>query len=119
MTTTEFADLADWQAWYESEAVQSTLAEMAFVAVNLETELWGPSPVVPQPIRPVDKPVPFLPASNAYAPDAGIVNLLSISNFWLTLSSDSMLVDTPTSPVFIYKYLALGTICHTQSTRGS
>ena len=52
MTTTEFADLADWQAWYESEAVQSTLAEMASVAVNLETELWGPSPVVPQPIRP-------------------------------------------------------------------
>ena len=52
VTTTEFADLTAWQAWYESEAVQNVLADMASMALNLETELWGPSPVVPQPIRP-------------------------------------------------------------------
>ena len=51
-TTVSFADLADWQAWYESDAVQTIIVEMASVTLNLETELWGPSPVLPQPIRP-------------------------------------------------------------------
>lgn len=50
--TVSFANLADWQAWYESEAYQTATAEMASVTLNVETELWGPSPVVPQPIRP-------------------------------------------------------------------
>lgn len=50
--TTEFADIATWQSWYDSEAVQSILADMTSMLLNLETELWGPSPVVPQPIRP-------------------------------------------------------------------
>ena len=52
IVTTEFADLASWQAWYDTDAVQSVVEEMATIALNLETELWGPSPVVPKPIRP-------------------------------------------------------------------
>ena len=52
VTTASFADLADWQAWYESDAVQTIIVEMASVTLNLETELWGSSPVLPQPIRP-------------------------------------------------------------------
>ena len=52
VVTVEFADLAAWQAWYESEAVQGVLDSMVAVILNFETELWGPSPVAPQPIRP-------------------------------------------------------------------
>lgn len=52
VSTVEFADLAAWQAWYDSETVQELVASMASMLLNLETELWGPSPVLPQPIRP-------------------------------------------------------------------
>jgi len=52
VVTYEFADLAAWQAWYDSEAVQGILESSASMLLNLETELWGPSPVLPQPIRP-------------------------------------------------------------------
>ena len=52
VVTVEFADLATWQSWYESDTVQDVLAGMGDMVLNLETELWGPSPVVPQPIRP-------------------------------------------------------------------
>ena len=38
--------------WDISEAVQEILASMTSMLLNLETELWGPSPVAPQPIRP-------------------------------------------------------------------
>jgi heme-degrading monooxygenase HmoA len=49
--TIEFADLAAWQAWYESEPMQELFADTS-IQQNLETELWGPSPLLPQPIRP-------------------------------------------------------------------
>jgi len=52
VVTVEFTDLAAWQAWYDSEAVQDVLEGMAAISQNLETDLWGPSPMVPQPIRP-------------------------------------------------------------------
>ncbi len=52
VVTTEFADLASWQAWYNTNTVQDVFEEMAKITLNLETELWGPSPVVPKPIRP-------------------------------------------------------------------
>ncbi len=50
--TYEFADMAAWAAWYSTEAVQTTLAELHTLAVNVNTELWGPSPVAPAPVRP-------------------------------------------------------------------
>ncbi len=50
--TYAFADLAAWATWYDDEGVQQVLDELHTVAVNVNIELWGPSPVVPQPIRP-------------------------------------------------------------------
>jgi quinol monooxygenase YgiN len=48
----EFADMAAWAAWYSDEDIQKVLAELHTVALNVSTEVWGPSPVVPAPIRP-------------------------------------------------------------------
>jgi quinol monooxygenase YgiN len=50
--TYEFADFAAWAAWYATEAVQTVLAELRTLAVNVNTELWGPSPIAPAPVRP-------------------------------------------------------------------
>jgi antibiotic biosynthesis monooxygenase (ABM) superfamily enzyme len=52
VTTTEFADMSAWAAWYSSEEMQKVLTELHTLGVNVTTELWGPSPVVPAPIRP-------------------------------------------------------------------
>jgi quinol monooxygenase YgiN len=51
-TTYEFADAPAYAAWYSHEDVQKVLAELHTVALNVNIELWGPSPVVPTPIRP-------------------------------------------------------------------
>jgi quinol monooxygenase YgiN len=50
--TYEFASMADWAAWNNDEASQTVMEELHTLAVNVSLELWGPSPVVPQPIRP-------------------------------------------------------------------
>ena len=50
--TLEFADMAAWSNWYSTEVVQTVFVEMRTLTTNATTELWGPSPVVPQPIRP-------------------------------------------------------------------
>mgnify|MGYP001076776458 CR=1 FL=1 len=52
VVTYEFADLATWAAWYGNEDVQKVQDELHTLALNVNTELWGPSPVVPAPIRP-------------------------------------------------------------------
>ena len=50
--TYEFADLAAWAAWRSNEDVQEVLNELPTLALNVNTEIWGPSPVVPASIRP-------------------------------------------------------------------
>lgn len=50
--TYEFADLAAWAAWQAHEDMQKVTDELRTLTTNLSTELWGPSPVVPEPIRP-------------------------------------------------------------------
>lgn len=50
--TYEFADLAAWAAWYSNAEVEKVLNELRTVAIDVTTELWGPSPIVPAPIRP-------------------------------------------------------------------
>ena len=50
--TYEFADMAAWAAWNGNEGVQKVTNELYTLALNVESELWGPSPVVPVPIRP-------------------------------------------------------------------
>ena len=52
VTTYEFADFAAWAAWYASAGVQRVFTEMHTVAVDVDADLWGPSPMVPAPIRP-------------------------------------------------------------------
>ena len=51
-TTYEFADMANWAAWHANENIQKVLDELHTLALNVTSELWGPSPVVPAPIRP-------------------------------------------------------------------
>jgi quinol monooxygenase YgiN len=50
--TYEFADLADWAIFRAHEDMQKLDDELRQFTANLTAELWGPSPVVPQPIRP-------------------------------------------------------------------
>ncbi len=52
VTTYEFADLAAFAAWRASAEVQQVLSELQTFAQNITSEVWGPSPVVPAPIRP-------------------------------------------------------------------
>ena len=52
VVTYEFADLATWAAWNGNEDVQKVLEELRTLALNVNIEVWGPSPVVPAPIRP-------------------------------------------------------------------
>jgi antibiotic biosynthesis monooxygenase (ABM) superfamily enzyme len=52
VTTYEFADLATLAAWLSNEVNQKVKAELYTLAHNVNIEVWGPSPVVPAPIRP-------------------------------------------------------------------
>ncbi len=52
VTTYEFADMGAWAAWESKEDIQKVRAELRTLALNVTAELWGPSPVVPAPIRP-------------------------------------------------------------------
>jgi antibiotic biosynthesis monooxygenase (ABM) superfamily enzyme len=52
VTTFEFADFATWAAWQASAEVQKVLSELHTLALNMTSEVWGPSPVVPAPMRP-------------------------------------------------------------------
>ena len=50
--TYEFADLAAWAAWRSNKETEKLVAELETFAVNISTEVWSPSPIVPKPIRP-------------------------------------------------------------------
>ena len=50
--TYEFADMAAWAAWQTHEDVQKTRDELDAFATDVTTELWGPSPLTPAPVRP-------------------------------------------------------------------
>lgn len=52
VVTYEFADLEAWAAFYAHEDVQEVLDELHTLALNVTREVWGPSPVVPEPVRP-------------------------------------------------------------------
>ena len=51
VTTWEFSDMSAWATWNSSAEVQKVFAELHTLAVNVTSELWGPSPVVPAPVR--------------------------------------------------------------------
>lgn len=50
--TYEFADMAAWTAWYNHDDIQQVVADLRAVANDVTMEIWGPSPIVPEPIRP-------------------------------------------------------------------
>jgi quinol monooxygenase YgiN len=52
VTTYEFADLVAWAAWQSNGDMQELMDELRSLALNVNIEVWGPSPVVPAPIRP-------------------------------------------------------------------
>ena len=52
LVTYEFDNFAAWEAWRNNEEVQKVLDEWFTLTTNRYIELWGPSPVVPEPIRP-------------------------------------------------------------------
>ena len=52
VVTYEFTDLATWASWYAHEDVQKVFDELRTFVTNVKLELWGPSPIVPKPIRP-------------------------------------------------------------------
>jgi antibiotic biosynthesis monooxygenase (ABM) superfamily enzyme len=50
--TYEFADLAAWAAWRSNKETEKLVGELETFAINLSNEVWGPSQIVPKPIRP-------------------------------------------------------------------
>lgn len=49
--TFEFADMAAWADWHENAEVKKVMTELRTMAVNINIEVWGPSPVVAKPIQ--------------------------------------------------------------------
>jgi len=52
-TATVWQTLADWGHFSESAEWHALEAEMRASVTNIRVELWGPSPIVPAPLRPV------------------------------------------------------------------
>jgi quinol monooxygenase YgiN len=52
VATYEFEDLAAWAAWRSNEDMQRLENELRTLVSDVTNEVWGPSPVVPKPIRP-------------------------------------------------------------------
>ena len=50
--TFEFKDMQTFDAWYSHEDTIQVFTDGTSYLVDKETELWGPSPVVPEPVRP-------------------------------------------------------------------
>jgi quinol monooxygenase YgiN len=51
-TTVEFADLAAWTNAANSDAMTKINDELHTLALDINHEIWGPSPAVPTPLRP-------------------------------------------------------------------
>jgi len=50
--TTVWQSLSDWAKFTESTAWQTLETELLTFTTNLSTEIWGQSPVLPEPLRP-------------------------------------------------------------------
>lgn len=50
--TYEFTDMQSWASWRYNEDIQKVFDEGYTYTTNLSVELLGPSPIVPEPIRP-------------------------------------------------------------------
>lgn len=52
VVTYEFANLAAWAAWYSNEEIQKVRNELRTLVIDVDLELWGPSPIVRAPVTP-------------------------------------------------------------------
>lgn len=50
--TTVWHSLEDWARFTQGPVWPSMQAEMRSFATSIEVELWGPSPMLPDPVRP-------------------------------------------------------------------
>lgn len=55
VVTFEFEDFDSWSNWFNHEKTQKIFIELFGMAANVETELWEPSPLIPEPIVPMDQ----------------------------------------------------------------
>ena len=52
VTIFKFKDFDSWSAWFNSNEIQAIFDEMFKVVTNAQRELWEPSPIITEPIRP-------------------------------------------------------------------
>ena len=52
VSTTEFTDLAAWAAVVSGDVWQQINDELHTLALDIVVDVWGPSRVVPKPLRP-------------------------------------------------------------------
>ena len=50
-TTTVWQSVADWGKFREGTEQQAMEAELRAFVTNFKAELWGPSPLLPEPLR--------------------------------------------------------------------
>lgn len=50
--TFEFKNMNAWAKWNSNKEIQKFLDELRKFVTNMTFELWGPSPIYPEPIRP-------------------------------------------------------------------
>ena len=51
-STTVWNTLADWANYTDSDEWRATEEEARGLITNIQVEIWGPSPIVPEPLRP-------------------------------------------------------------------
>jgi antibiotic biosynthesis monooxygenase (ABM) superfamily enzyme len=52
VATYEFTDMQAWASWRYHEDIQKVIDEGYTYMKDISVELWGPSSIVPEPIRP-------------------------------------------------------------------
>lgn len=51
VVTFQFADFESWSSWFNDDEIQKLFNELFALAVNVQRELWEPSPLMPEPVR--------------------------------------------------------------------
>ena len=51
-STTVWNSLADWANYNDSDEWRTLEEEARGLITNIQVEIWGPSPIVPEPLRP-------------------------------------------------------------------